>query len=238
MWLYYTVHAFLLVYVHVGQSAGKPLWGHKLGPAFRTLASSRVSTSTPAPIHGGQAFNLPWWIRSLLLFPLYAALPRAGQVLRCPQGCRHLGSWLFGPGMPVKVPALHKIHFVILGHSLRVEIFCGGPGHRHPAGLEEKREVVMMLRRLLGKVDDGRSAALAACRPAGGCDVRQDGLVEGYVKHGSKQHMVSSSRGRGGQRAAAGCGQARVRKHTYLPPCQRGWQRRRVAHRQPQVLGR
>ncbi|KAF1086185.1 hypothetical protein SPSYN_00926 [Sporotomaculum syntrophicum] len=64
-----------------------------------------------------------------------------------------------------------------------------------------------MLRKLLGKVDDGRFGRALAGLQAGWqwqCEERQDGLVEGYVKHGSKQYMVVI--GQRGRRYFARCG--------------------------------
>ncbi len=64
-----------------------------------------------------------------------------------------------------------------------------------------------MLRRLLGKVDDGRFGRALAGLKAGWqwqCEVRQDGLVEGYVQHGSKKYMVVI--GQRGRRYFARCG--------------------------------
>ncbi|AQS60638.1 hypothetical protein B0537_14980 [Desulforamulus ferrireducens] len=73
---------------------------------------------------------------------------------------------------------------------------------------------------------------------------RQDGLVEGYVKHGSKQYMVViERRGRGGS-ARCGCEDAVKRgvlcKHiAFAAMSELGLAAAaRSAHRQLQVLGR
>ncbi len=59
-----------------------------------------------------------------------------------------------------------------------------------------------MLRRLLGKVDDGRFGRALAGIQAGWqweCKERKAECVERYVKHGNKQYMVViERRGRGG----------------------------------------
>ncbi len=128
------MHSFW-VYVHVGQSAGKAALGSQaFGSGFAgTLASSRVlqPPTPPPPFMGaGGLLTLPRWI------PLPPALsiipppcPGAGQVLQLPTAGAVTRGQLPGGPVPghagVKGPqALHKkIHFVILGHSLRVEIF-------------------------------------------------------------------------------------------------------------------
>ncbi|KAF1084966.1 hypothetical protein SPSYN_01102 [Sporotomaculum syntrophicum] len=59
-----------------------------------------------------------------------------------------------------------------------------------------------MLRRLLSKVDNGRfGRALAGWQWE--CKERHDGLVEGYVEHGSKRYMVII--GKRGRRYFARC---------------------------------
>ncbi|TYO92806.1 hypothetical protein LX24_02813 [Desulfallas thermosapovorans DSM 6562] len=91
-----------------------------------------------------------------------------------------------------------------------------------------------MLRRLLGKVDDGRFGRALAGIQVGwqwDCKERKAGYVEGYVKHGSKQ---SSSAGAAAARHGAA---ARMRSSEgccasilLSLPCQSwGWQRLRVA---------
>ncbi|WP_027365082.1 SWIM zinc finger family protein [Desulfotruncus alcoholivorax] len=65
-----------------------------------------------------------------------------------------------------------------------------------------------MLRKLLGRVDDGRFGRALAGMQAGWkwkCRMRQAGLVEGFVRHGSKEYMVViEQRGRCGI-ARCGC---------------------------------
>jgi len=65
-----------------------------------------------------------------------------------------------------------------------------------------------MLRKLLGKVDDGRFGRALAGMQAGwqwDCKTRQSGRVEGFVRDGSKERMVViERRGRGGV-ARCGC---------------------------------
>lgn len=104
-----------------------------------------------------------------------------------------------------------------------------------------------MLRRLLGKVDDGRFGRALAGMQAGwqwDCDTRQDELIEGYVKHGSKKYMVViERRGRGGT-ARCSCEDAVKRgvlcKHiAFAAMSELGLAAAaRSAHRQLQVLGR
>lgn len=68
-----------------------------------------------------------------------------------------------------------------------------------------------MLRRLLGKVDDGRFVRALAGMQAGwqwDCKERNAERVEGFVKYGSKKYMVViERRGRGGS-ARCGCDDA------------------------------
>ena len=89
-----------------------------------------------------------------------------------------------------------------------------------------------MLRRLLGKVDDGRFGRALAGMQAGWqwqCDVRQDGLVEGYVKHGSKQYMVViERRGRGGSAVRLRGWSRQAARYCICRHVRAGWQRRRV----------
>jgi hypothetical protein len=104
-----------------------------------------------------------------------------------------------------------------------------------------------MLRRLLGKVDDGRFGRALAGIQVGwqwDCDTRQDELIEGYVKHGSKKYMVViERRGRGGT-ARCSCEDAVKRgvlcKHiAFAAMSELGLAAAaRSAHRQLQVLGR
>ncbi|MFA7466924.1 MAG: SWIM zinc finger family protein [Desulfotomaculaceae bacterium] len=104
-----------------------------------------------------------------------------------------------------------------------------------------------MLRRLLGRVDDGRFGRALAGLQAGWqweCMVRQVGQVEGFVRYGSKDFMVViERRGRGGV-ARCGCDDAVKRgvlcKHVaFAAMSELGMAAAaRSAHRQLQVLGR
>ncbi|KAF1086169.1 hypothetical protein SPSYN_00910 [Sporotomaculum syntrophicum] len=94
-----------------------------------------------------------------------------------------------------------------------------------------------MLRRLLGKVDDGRFGRALAGLQAGWqwqCEVRQEGLVEGFVLHGSKRYMLVI--GQRGRRYFARCSCEDAVKRgcsastSLLRLCLSwGWQRRRAA---------
>ncbi|MFA7468265.1 MAG: SWIM zinc finger family protein [Desulfotomaculaceae bacterium] len=104
-----------------------------------------------------------------------------------------------------------------------------------------------MLRKLLGRVNDGRFGRALAGMQAGWqweCKQRQAGLVEGFVRYGSKNFMVViERRGRGGV-ARCGCEDTVKRgvlcKHVaFAAMSELGLAAAaRSAHRQLQELGR
>ncbi|WP_066633305.1 hypothetical protein [Desulfolucanica intricata] len=104
-----------------------------------------------------------------------------------------------------------------------------------------------MLRRLLGKVDDGRFGRALAGMQADWqwqCKERRAEYVEGFVRYGSKQYMVVIERRGKRYVARCGCDDAVKRgvlcKHVaFAAMSELGLAAAaRSAHRQLQVLGR